>query len=155
MNKTPITPDALALGRSIRASRRQARLSQQTIADLLGMARTTLVAIEKGERKVRVCELSRLAEIFGVELPSLLAESETNRAREQLLALSGAQASVVARLVNMPPDPVLTKIILNLYDLPEVQAAVASTLIHLLVQHEQAENQQDQSLWLQETRKGA
>lgn len=152
MIKQPIPANAQTLGRAIRQARREAKLSQLTVAELLGIARTTLVAIEKGERPIRVCELTCLGEILHIDPTSLLRESEESLVKEQLLSLSGTQAHVIGRLTDMALDPVLAKIVQNLYDSPQVMEAVASTLIHLLIQQE---SEQVQSQWLHESAKGA
>ncbi|MHB8290202.1 MAG: ImmA/IrrE family metallo-endopeptidase [Acidimicrobiales bacterium] len=56
----------------LRAARRGAGLTQAEAAERLGIARTTLVAIEKGERQVRPEELVNLASIYGRPLNELL-----------------------------------------------------------------------------------
>jgi Zn-dependent peptidase ImmA (M78 family)/DNA-binding XRE family transcriptional regulator len=56
--------DPRLLGARLQDARRARGLTQQAVADLLGIARTTLVAIEKGERRVLPGELIRLAEIY-------------------------------------------------------------------------------------------
>jgi len=131
--------DPIALGHAIRTARKQAGLSQQIVAEHLGIARTTLVAIEKGERNVRVYELTCLAEILGVELSSLLAESESIQIKERLLALSGAHARVIGRLMTIKCNPMMGKIMGDLYNTPALREASASTLIHLLIQQETKE----------------
>lgn len=150
--KQPITTNAQALGRTIRQARREAKLSQLTVAELLGIARTTLVAIEKGQRPIRVSELAALGEILHIDPASLLNESEESLIKERLLVLTSTQACVIGQLLNTTLDPVLAKIVQNLYDTPQVMEAIASTLIHLLIQHE---GEQIQSQWLQESAKGA
>lgn len=59
----------------LRAARRSAGLTQQGAAERLGVARTTLVAIEKGERQVRPDELVALAEIYGRPVNELLRQA--------------------------------------------------------------------------------
>ena len=56
--------DPHVLGQRLQEARRAAGLTQQAVADPLGMARTTLVAIEKGERKVTPSELIQLAKLY-------------------------------------------------------------------------------------------
>lgn len=152
MKKQTIDTDPQALGDTIRKARREAKLSQQAVADRLCIARTTLIAIEQGQRKLRVGELTRLAEILDIEISYLLKESDKNQVKEPRLSLSGIQARIIGQLTEMALDPILAKIVQNLYDTPQVMEAVASTLIHLLIQQEE---EQSQSQWLQETAKGA
>lgn len=57
---------AADLGDRLRAARSGANLTQDAAATSLGMARTTLVAIEKGERLVKPEELLAFARLYGV-----------------------------------------------------------------------------------------
>ena len=53
------------LGRRLQDARKSRGLTQQRVADSLGIARTTVVAIEKGERKTRAGELVQMAKLYG------------------------------------------------------------------------------------------
>jgi Zn-dependent peptidase ImmA (M78 family)/DNA-binding XRE family transcriptional regulator len=53
------------LGRELQAARKQRGLTQEEAAKLLDVARTTITAIEKGERRVRANELIALAKAYG------------------------------------------------------------------------------------------
>lgn len=64
-------PSGVMLDR-LRAARRARGLTQQDVAERLGMARTTLVAIEKGERPVRPQEIVNLASLYDRPLNELL-----------------------------------------------------------------------------------
>ena len=57
---------AAGLGERLRVARSGANLTQEAAAIMLGMARTTLVAIEKGQRPVKPKELLALARLYGV-----------------------------------------------------------------------------------------
>lgn len=59
-------------GDRLRKARDNANFTQQEAADNIGIARTTLVAIEKGLRRIRINELRRLAKLYGVSVNSLL-----------------------------------------------------------------------------------
>lgn len=65
-----IAPDVL--GQRLREARAAARLTQQAAAKSLGFSRTTLVAIEKGDRSVSPDELLGLAEVYDVSVNMLL-----------------------------------------------------------------------------------
>src|ERR1035441_10364207 len=56
--------DPRVLGARLQDARRSAGLTQQAIADQMEMARTTIVAIEKGERRVTPTELIRFAKLY-------------------------------------------------------------------------------------------
>src|SRR6266850_564603 len=58
--------DTAELGERLRAARSGANLTQEAAAAALGMARTTLVAIEKGQRPVRPEELLAFARLYGI-----------------------------------------------------------------------------------------
>jgi Zn-dependent peptidase ImmA (M78 family)/transcriptional regulator with XRE-family HTH domain len=57
---------AVDLGERLRAARSGANLTQDAAATALGMARTTLVAIEKGQRLVKPQELVAFAHLYGI-----------------------------------------------------------------------------------------
>lgn len=62
------------LGQRLAAARKRARLTQAHVAEALGLARTTVVAIEKGERRPSSAEIVKLAEVVGIDLHDLLRE---------------------------------------------------------------------------------
>jgi len=67
--------DALSpkeVGDRLRIAREEANLTQKDAADHMHVARTTLVAIEKGERRIRFGELQELAKAFGKTINSIL-----------------------------------------------------------------------------------
>lgn len=70
----PIDIDPKTLGARLRIARQGRGMTQESVAELLGVARTTLVAIEKGERKVKASEIVRLAEILRRQVSELVAE---------------------------------------------------------------------------------
>jgi transcriptional regulator with XRE-family HTH domain len=137
--KTTTFPDPVSLGLAIRSARKRAKLSQQAVADHLQVKRTTFIAIEKGERRLRAEEFPLLSEILQIDFSSLLAESQVQHIKGRLLTLPRCAAVVIEQLANMPFDPVLGKILTNLYDTPALQEAVAATLIHLLTQQQSQE----------------
>ncbi len=57
--------DPKAVGARLQEARRASGLTQHAVAERMKMARTTLVAVEKGERRVTPHELLTLAELFG------------------------------------------------------------------------------------------
>ncbi len=60
------------LGERLRLARERAKVTQAEAAQSIGAVRTTVVAIEKGDRKVRLDELQRLASLYGLTVNSLL-----------------------------------------------------------------------------------
>ena len=57
--------DPRALGRRLQEARKDRGLTQQDAADSLAVARTTVTALEKGERRTRPGELIQLARLYG------------------------------------------------------------------------------------------
>lgn len=64
--------DLRALGARIREARESTGWTQQQLADHLDMSRTTIVAIEKGERKLKPAELIQVASLLGRNVSDLL-----------------------------------------------------------------------------------
>jgi transcriptional regulator with XRE-family HTH domain len=60
------------IGRNLRAYREARGLSQEAFADVLGVHRTYMGAIERGERNLTLQSVERLAGRIGVEPVSLL-----------------------------------------------------------------------------------
>ena len=60
------------LGARLKVAREAANVTQDTGAKAAGIARTTLVAIEKGQRSVRIDELQALSRCYDVSANSLL-----------------------------------------------------------------------------------
>jgi len=67
--------DRAKLGERLRVARTAAGLTQEQAAKALDVARTTMVAIERGERQVKPDELVGLATLYGVSAGSLLRET--------------------------------------------------------------------------------
>jgi Zn-dependent peptidase ImmA (M78 family)/DNA-binding XRE family transcriptional regulator len=63
-----------AVGELLRDARDNAKITQAAAATALNFARTTLVAIEKGQRRPRVDEMQRLAALYGTSLNVLLRQ---------------------------------------------------------------------------------
>ncbi len=59
------TIDPVTVGERLVEARRARRLTQQQAAEELGVARTTITAMEKGERRPRATELVKLARLYG------------------------------------------------------------------------------------------
>lgn len=60
------------LGAKIRSMRNKAKLSQEKLADLLGIMRVSLSQIENGERKITAEEIAKLSKIFNITSDILL-----------------------------------------------------------------------------------
>jgi Zn-dependent peptidase ImmA (M78 family) len=60
------------IGERLRVAREAAKVTQAAAASALEVARTTMVAIEQGQRRAKLEELQRLASLYGVSLNALL-----------------------------------------------------------------------------------
>jgi Zn-dependent peptidase ImmA (M78 family)/DNA-binding XRE family transcriptional regulator len=70
------TIDPKVVGRRLQEARKARGLTQQDVANELGIARTTVTAIEQGERRVRPEELIQLARLYGRAVSDLVRERE-------------------------------------------------------------------------------
>jgi Zn-dependent peptidase ImmA (M78 family)/transcriptional regulator with XRE-family HTH domain len=59
------TIDPATVGERLAEARRVRRLTQQEAADAIDVARTTITAMEKGDRRPRAAELVKLAQLYG------------------------------------------------------------------------------------------
>ena len=95
-------------GDRLRRARDNARFTQQEVAEKIGIARTTLVAIEKGQRRIRVDEIQRLAKLYGTSVNAILRHEAVHvdlvfRFRKTHDAMGGAESEAVeimSRLVK-------------------------------------------------------
>ena len=108
------------IGERLRAARSNAGLTQQKAADDLKLARTTLIAIEKGERRVRADEFRAMVALYGISvnaffqsecavvefvprfraLPGISEQASTDAAR--LLSDLAIAEFELERLLDMP-----------------------------------------------------
>jgi Zn-dependent peptidase ImmA (M78 family)/transcriptional regulator with XRE-family HTH domain len=83
------------LGDRIRSAREACRLTQEQVAEHLGVSRPTVAQIEAGNRSVSGLELDKLAHHFGRDLREFVAESFDEA--DSLAALFRAQPEVLAQ----------------------------------------------------------
>ena len=60
------------IGERLRIARESAKLTQAAAAKVIEVARTTIIAIEKGQRRVRIDELQKLAAIYNTSVNAIL-----------------------------------------------------------------------------------
>lgn len=61
-------------GERLRVAREGANVTQAAAAHAIGIARTTVVAIEQGERRIRMHELQKFAKLYGTSVNALLRQ---------------------------------------------------------------------------------
>jgi Zn-dependent peptidase ImmA (M78 family)/DNA-binding XRE family transcriptional regulator len=92
----PPSGDLRALGSRIREARETFGWTQQQLADGVGVSRTTVVAIEKGERRLKPAELIQVAALLGRDVSDFLQRgAPAERFGDQLrgvLASAGTSA---------------------------------------------------------------
>ena len=66
------------VGRNLRAYRLERGLSQEAFADVLGVHRTYMGGVERGERNLTLKSLEKMAEQIGVEAGELLYLRQSN-----------------------------------------------------------------------------
>jgi Zn-dependent peptidase ImmA (M78 family)/DNA-binding XRE family transcriptional regulator len=74
MNTLEHQISAVELGERLRIAREAARLTQADAADAIKVARTTLVAMEQGQRRVRIDELQKMALLYKSSVNALLRQ---------------------------------------------------------------------------------
>lgn len=115
------------VGDRLRKAREAAGVTQAQAADAIGVARTTLVAIEQGQRRVRLPEIQNLAQLYGSSVNALLRreavhvdlvprfrrmlanDQAANEASDLLASLVAAEVELenllgVQRRFNYPPE---------------------------------------------------
>src|SRR5690349_21626030 len=63
---------ASEIGERLRIAREEAKKTQADAAEAIDVARTTLVAIEQGQRRARLGELQKLAKLYGTSINAIL-----------------------------------------------------------------------------------
>ncbi len=95
------TIDPELLGDRITEARRARGLTQEAVAASLGVARTTITAMEKGERKPRAFELVLMAQLFGSSVGELVRADQPTSSPDfvvQFRASSKSDAASPERL---------------------------------------------------------
>ena len=64
--------DPIDIGARLRGAREAAGLTQTDAATDLRVARTTLIAMEQGRRRVRIDEIQHLARLYGTSVNAVL-----------------------------------------------------------------------------------
>jgi transcriptional regulator with XRE-family HTH domain len=128
------------LGHVIRQAREHTGYTQEYVSSAIGIHRTSLVAIEQGNRKVSTEELMQLASVLHCDLKVLLNEYEAcvtdETLKVELLALTAEQKRVLSHLLTIEPTPTIRNLV-KLLSIPREELAnVASAIIRVLVEDE-------------------
>lgn len=85
--------DPTLLGSRLAAARKARGLTQQQAAEEIGVARTTLVAMEKGERRPRAGEVVQLADLYGRKVGDFVRPVPTEQPDVFLVQFRAARAT--------------------------------------------------------------
>lgn len=77
--------DLIESGKRIKNLREKRGLTQEALADMIGMSQKTITAIEKGKRGASVDTLTSIAEIFDTSLDYIVAGWITGEAVSKVL----------------------------------------------------------------------
>jgi transcriptional regulator with XRE-family HTH domain len=66
--------------------RKQAKISQEQIAQRLNISRPTYITIEKGQRELKASEAQQLAQIFDISVQDFLAKKEPNKHQAETIS---------------------------------------------------------------------
>ena len=104
-----LTPEIV--GERLRAARDNAKLTQAAAAGEAGMARTTLVAIEKGQRPVKLDELQTLTSVYRTTINELLRQEPIQvNLLPQFRKVSDSDDAIVAQAVELLNDLVRAEV---------------------------------------------
>ena len=97
---------ATAIGERLRSAREVAGLTQQDVAAGIDIARTTLVAIEKGQVRARIDKIKSLARLYGTSVNALLRQEAVHvdlvpQFRKSSDAADGAAAEAIAIMAGL------------------------------------------------------
>lgn len=99
------------LGERLRIARDDRKMTQAVAASEAGMARTTLVAIEKGQRRIRLDELQTLAGIYCTTINELLRQKPIHvNLLPQFRKLSESEDASVEQAVELLNDLVRAEV---------------------------------------------
>lgn len=99
------------IGERLRAARSNAGLTQQKAADDMKLARTTLIAIEKGERRIRADEFRDMAALYGISVNQFFqSESAAVELVPRFRALSGAGNQAAAEAARLLCDLAIAEV---------------------------------------------
>lgn len=145
--------DPKVLGRRLKLARTNARITQNSAAKELGVARTTIVAIEKGERKLKDDEFVHLCSYYNISASTILRPSqkqediifkfrrdskiqvtsqEAQEATELLLNLASASEELESMLGRTRQIHQLPKFIIKDRDI-KIQAEDAASTIRQII----------------------
>ncbi|HVC77242.1 MAG TPA: XRE family transcriptional regulator [Candidatus Micrarchaeaceae archaeon] len=120
------TVDPGVLAQRLRDARKQAGFTQEAVADELGIPRTSVVAMERNDRRVQPAELVRLAELYGRQLHELVRPS---------MGVQDFSAQFRVALQRAPDSEALDRVVRELQELTEDYLALERVSGSVLPRH--------------------
>lgn len=112
--------DAVQLGNRLRAARDRRGLSQQAVADALGLPRTAITNMETGARAVSTLEITKLANLYG-QTPAYFLSPNEQETEDLIVVLHRA-------LPEMEGTPQIEREVSRILDLYREGAGLRSLL---------------------------
>jgi Zn-dependent peptidase ImmA (M78 family)/DNA-binding XRE family transcriptional regulator len=91
------------IGERLRLAREEANVTQADAGTAIGVARTTIIAMEQGQRRARITELQNLAKLYRTSVNALLRRESVHvdlTPRFRKLPASQAEAEAAAELLS-------------------------------------------------------
>jgi Zn-dependent peptidase ImmA (M78 family)/DNA-binding XRE family transcriptional regulator len=106
MNESAEQPTPVEIGERLRLAREEAKITQADAASAIDVARTTLVAVEQGQRRPRMNELQKLARLYKTSVNALLRQEAvyvdlSPRFRKLATSKEGAADEAVQLLADL------------------------------------------------------
>lgn len=76
--------DKTVIARNIKLMREASKLTQEKVADFLGIGRSAYSNYETGERELPLCVMEKLADLYGCDI-ILMYESNANVVKDNIL----------------------------------------------------------------------
>lgn len=89
----------VAVGARIRAARRAHRLTQQALADVIGLSRASVVNIERGKQAIDLLTAVRCVTLLGLSSVDELVPRERAE-RDQLTDVRGKTRRAIERIIR-------------------------------------------------------
>lgn len=128
-----VVNEPLALGKAIRIARKAAGMTQEEAGERLGLARTTIVAMELGYRNVRASDLQELAVLYGCDIAQFYEQQEQELPAQPVLS---ARKRVMKRVLKREPDPTMQATLQTLVVSQREMERMAATLLVILIEME-------------------
>ena len=142
--------DKDALAYALRIARKKSTLTQADAAEYLGWARTTLVAIEAGQRNVSAQELERMASLYGTTAADLLQLKQWSIGQDGAIpaiiedyscffTLKQKQRALIKHLLERSPCKVVVRSLQLVGKQEDDLFEIACALIHHLMDQAESE----------------